>query len=63
MASRKQRWLAAVKNYAVGELEDSITCDISARKFWCNASGDTVTAPRSAPFAMEQRTRHGVFLG
>jgi len=28
------------------ELENSITCDISARKFLCNASGDAVTAPR-----------------
>jgi hypothetical protein len=46
MARRKQRWLAPREKCAEHELENSITCDISARKFLCNASGDAVAAPR-----------------
>jgi len=66
MARRKQRWLAPREKCAVHELENSITCDISARKFLCNASGDAVTAPRrvrrSSPLT-EQRATRGVFFG
>jgi len=47
MARRKQRWLAPREKCAVHELEDSITCDISARKVWCDASGGALTDPHS----------------
>jgi hypothetical protein len=62
----QQRWLAPREKCAARELENSITCDISARKFLCNASGDAVTGPaRGTPFVAltEQRATRGVFFG